>query len=158
MPEKSVPPKKTEKDEKPLPVAAKKSLQDKLGEAVKDLYYISETDAPFETFVFQPEKGAEPFSIVTAGDVLRFAQKPPETPVQEQTLADFFRFPTAEQDWHTDEDKQTVRRFQKLQKLLENHLENLKVFKLGQVELDVYLIGIDADGNLTGVKTQAVET
>lgn len=145
-------------NEKPNKRCAKKSLADKLNDAVKDLYYISETDAPFEPFVWQAETGAEGFSSVNAADVLGFTQKPPETPVQEQTLADFFRFPAAEQDWHTDEDKKIVRRFQKLQKLLETNLKDPKVFKLGTVELDVYIVGIDADGNLAGVKTQAVET
>jgi hypothetical protein len=145
-------------NEKPNKRRAKKSLADKLSDAVKDLYYISETDAPFEPFVWHAETGAEGFSSVNAADVLHFAEKLPETPIQEQTLADFFRFPATEQDWHTDEDKKTVRRFQKLQKLLETNLKDPKVFKLGEVELDVYIVGVDADGNLAGVKTQAVET
>lgn len=158
MPEETASPKKNDKDEKQLKKTAKKSWQDKLNAAVKDLYYISETDAPFEPFVFKPETGAEPFSSVTADEVLHLAQKPPETPTREQTLADFFCFPATEQDWHTDEDKKTARRFQKLQELLETNFKDPKVFKLGEVELDVYIVGIDAEGNLAGVKTQAVET
>lgn len=134
------------------------NLSAKLTAAIKDLYYISETDAPFETFVWQREKDAEPFSEVSAADVLRFAGKDANTTVREQSLEDFFRTPTTEQDWHGDEEKETVRRFRELKNLLETELKNAKVFKVGEIEMDVYIVGIDADGNLAGVKTKAVET
>lgn len=154
MPEENTPKPEQEKPQK----RRKKSLQDKLTEAVKDLYYISETDAPFEPFTWKPETGAEAFSEVKADDVLRLSENAPETPVREQSLADFFRFPATEQDWHTDEDKETVKRYQKLKELLESNLKNPKVFKIGEVEIKVYIVGVDEEGNLTGVKTEAVET
>lgn len=135
-----------------------KNLIEEFKKAAKDLYYISETDAPFEAFVWRREKGAEPFSEPNAADVLRFAKNAPETPVREQTIEDFFKHSTAEQDWHTDEDKETVRRFVKLKDLLQHELKNAKVFRVGKVELDVYIVGVDSDGNLAGVKTKAVET
>ncbi len=44
------------------------------------------------------------------------------------------------------------------EELLENNLKGLKVFKIGKIQLDVYVVGIDAEGKLTGIKTNAVET
>jgi hypothetical protein len=32
------------------------------------------------------------------------------------------------------------------------------VFKVGRVELDIYVVGLDENGNLMGIKTKAVET
>lgn len=142
-------------ESKPEP---EKDFESQLAEAVKDLVYISETDAGFETVLWKPEADAAAFSNFDAASVLRLAQKPAQTPIREQTLAEFFRFPTTEQDWHSDEDKAMVRRYQNLQKLLAENLRDPKVFKIGAVEIDVYIIGIDKDGNVAGVKTSGVET
>lgn len=134
------------------------NLTDKLTAAAKDLYYISETDASFESFVWTREAGAEAFSAVNAADVLRFAGNAPDAPVSEQTTEDFFRNSVTEQDWHGDEEKATLKRFVKLKELIEKELREVKVFKIGEIELDVYIVGINSDGNLAGLKTKAVET
>lgn len=136
----------------------KKDFAEELTEAVKDLVYISETDAGYETVFWRQEAGAAPFSVVDATVVLRCAGKDAQTPIREQTLDDFFSFPTTEQDWQTDEDKAMVRRYQNLKKLLEENLRDPKVFKIGAVEIDVYIIGIHQTGDLAGVKTSGVET
>jgi hypothetical protein len=49
-------------------------------------------------------------------------------------------------------------RFAALKGLMESNLRDLKVFKVGRINVDIYIVGIDEDGNLSGVKTQAVET
>jgi len=42
--------------------------------------------------------------------------------------------------------------------LLEKKLKELKVFKIGKIQLDIYVVGLDAESNLTGIQTKAVET
>ena len=37
-------------------------------------------------------------------------------------------------------------------------MKDLKVFKVGQIELDIYVVGLDSQGVLTGITTKAVET
>jgi len=34
----------------------------------------------------------------------------------------------------------------------------VKVFKIGDVQIDIYVVGIGSNGNLAGVVTKAVET
>jgi hypothetical protein len=146
------------RDKKTKAVDETKTLTDKLSAAVKDLLYISETDAPFEPFVWKRDAGADAFSEPTADAVLRFTGNAPDAPVQEQSEQDFFRVPTTDQDWFGEEEKATAQRFRDLQTLLDNSLKNIKVFKIGKANLDVYIVGVDSDGNLAGLKTQAVET
>ena len=123
--------------------------------ASEGLIYISETDAPFEPFIWKTEK---PLTEVTALDVIKFAEQKPDAKVAEKTLDDFFRQPTEIQDWFGDEEKAQVEKYLKLKELLTEKLKGTKVFKIGDVQIDIYIVGIDAVGNWAGVKTKAVET
>jgi hypothetical protein len=123
--------------------------------ASEGLIYISETDAPFEPFVWKADK---PSTEVTVPDVLKFAGQKSDVKIVEKTLDDFFRQPTEMQDWFGDEEKTQVEKYLKLKELLATKLKGVKVFKIGDVQIDVYIVGIDAEGNLAGVKTKAVET
>ena len=145
--------KKITKDKKANP-----DLMNKMKSAIQNLSYMSETDAPFEAFVWQPEAGAGAFSDVSANDVLHFAEKPADAPIKEFSTEDFFRQPTADQDWYGDDEKATAQRFRDLESMLASELKNVKVFKIGDTELDVYIVGVTPDGDLAGVKTQATET
>ncbi len=40
----------------------------------------------------------------------------------------------------------------------EKNLRDLKVFKIGKIQIDVYVVGLDAEDNLLGIETKAVET
>ena len=51
-----------------------------------------------------------------------------------------------------------AKRFLELQKLLEENLRELKVFRIGRIQLDIFVVGIDKSGSLIGVSTKAVET
>jgi hypothetical protein len=62
------------------------------------------------------------------------------------------------QDWFGEEETATAQKFSALEKLLLENLKDLKVFKIGEIELDIYFVGLDKQGKLAGVKTKAVET
>ncbi len=81
-----------------------------------------------------------------------------DTPVEERNFAEFFARLAEIQDWFGDEEKATAQKFADLKKLLESNLRDLKVFKIGKIQLDVYAVGIDAENNLLGIQTKAVET
>ncbi len=42
--------------------------------------------------------------------------------------------------------------------LLEANLRDLRVFKIGEIQIDIYVVGLDVENNLTGIQTKAVET
>ncbi len=51
-----------------------------------------------------------------------------------------------------------MRRFLALQKVLETNLHDIKVYKVGTINIDVYVVGQAADGTYEGIHTKVVET
>lgn len=124
----------------------------KLEQSVKDLWYMSETDAEINVFL------GEKADSVTKDSFARQIKISAETNIEEKDFAEFFKNLTAIQDWYGDEEKETAEKFSTVEKLLEENLTDLKVFKVGQIEIDIYVVGLDAESVLTGIKTKAVET
>lgn len=130
----------------------KNSFTEQLKAATAGLYYISETDAEIVPF-----KGNQAQST-SKETVLVQTQSASDVPVEERNFTEFFARFTEIQDWFGDEEKETARKFTQLKELLEKNLKDLKVFKVGRIQLDVYVVGLDAENNLVGIKTKAVET
>jgi hypothetical protein len=120
--------------------------------AVKDLFYISETDAKILPFV-----GART-DAVTKENLLNQTKNESNTEVEERDFTEFFDQVTAIQDWFGDEEKAIAAKFLALRDLLKNNLRDLKVFKVGKIEIDIYVVGLDAESVLMGIQTKAVET
>lgn len=127
-------------------------LGKQIAEAVKGLYYVSETDAEILPFV-----GAKS-QTVSVEEILIQTKNESNAAIEERNFADFFARLTEIQDWFGDEEKQTAAKYTVLKNLLEKNLRELKVFKIGKIELDVYVVGLDAENILTGIRTKAVET
>lgn len=146
-------PKKRKKKLFPVVAQAPKiDLTEQIKSAAEGLWYISETDA--EIFPFTGSKA----DAVTKENLLSQLGKPADAPVEERGFEEMFaRFVTI-QDWFGDEEKATTEKFAALKSLLETNLTDLKVFKVGQIELDIYFVGLDKEGNLAGFQTKAVET
>ena len=132
--------------------SAAKSLADRIKKTIRGLYYTSETDAEITPFV------GEKAEDVTAAVLLMQAKLPPDSPVEERDFNEFFSYLTGIQDWFGDEERKTARKFSDLRDLLQKELTDLKVFKVGKIELDVYVVGLDTQSVLTGIQTKAVET
>lgn len=116
------------------------------------LYYISEADA--EILPFTGGKA----EAVTKEEILRQTKSAMDAPVEERNFAEIFARLSRIQDWFGDEEKETAGRFVKLKDFLEKNLKDLKVFKIGSIRLKVYFVGLDAEGRLMGIQTEAVET
>jgi len=116
------------------------------------LSYISETDAEITPFA------GEETEAVTKEEVLKQTKSAVDSPVEERGFAEFFARLTEIQDWFGDEEKKTAQKFVRLKELMETNLKDLKVFKIGKIQLDIYVVGLNAESKLTGIKTKAVET
>ncbi len=116
------------------------------------LTYISETDAEITPFA------GEETEAVTKEEVLKQTESAVDSPVEERGFAEFFARLTEIQDWFGDEEKKTAQKFVRLKELMEKNLKDLKVFKIGKIQLDIYVVGLNAESKLTGIKTKAVET
>jgi hypothetical protein len=81
-----------------------------------------------------------------------------DLPVTEVELDDFFRIATEQQDWHGPEEQETVARFRGLLRILKENLTDIRVYRVGEVEVDVFVIGKTWSGDYAGVSTKVVET
>jgi hypothetical protein len=124
-----------------------------LSEATAGLLFQSESDFPLEPFVWE-RSDAE----ITPEAVKDQAGLPHDAPVKSPSLGSFFKPMTRHEDWHNDEEKATVDRFRELVQILKAHLSDLKVYKIGEVKFDVFVIGKTEEGAIAGVKTTVVET
>lgn len=62
-----------------------------------------------------------------------------DTPVKVVTVDDFFKVATTLEDWHGEEEKEMVAKFKALVNTIKTNLSNPQVYRLGKIEIDVYL-------------------
>lgn len=123
--------------------------------ATNGLLYPSETDAPVVPFVWTADGGQKELS---AAAVVQLAGHPREAVVEEIPAERFFGKVTKKQSWHTEVGRERARRFTELEALLKEHLRGLRVFRIGSIAIDVYVVGVDTLDRLAGVCTKVVET
>jgi len=120
------------------------SIATQLKQASEGLLFGSETDAPFEVVSWQTQEQLTPAKL------LKLRNHPPHAPVELRTVDEFFARATQEEDWHDQEERETVQRFQNLVSVLKQNLSQLQVYRVGSVEIDVYIIGVIPDGDWAG--------
>lgn len=120
--------------------------------AVDGLFYMSETDAEIVPFA------GKTAGSVSAAEVSNQTGASKDLSVEEKDFAGFFAPLIAVEDWFGEEEKAMVQKFEALKSLLEENLKELKVFKIGEVQIDIYVVGLDRENNLAGIQTKAVET
>ncbi len=143
-------PKKVSEQENTSP--GEEQVKKQIEKACKGLFFTSETDAKILPF-FGGQAEA-----VTKEEILSQTKEAIDAPVEEEDFSEFFARLTQIQDWFGDEEKATAQKFADLKNLLESNFRDLKIFKIGKIQLNVYAVGLDAENNLLGIKTRAVET
>ena len=128
-------------------------LLPELEAACANLLWRSEADYPFEVVVLPLDQPS--FTVKT---LLDNSDYPDNTPVAVVSLDDFFKQALVERAWFDSRELKRVERYRNLRDLLETTLENLQVYRLGEVEIDVYILGGTEDSQVIGVKTKTVET
>ena len=130
------------------------NLEQTLTEAAKDLLYPSESDYPFEYFEWDLSEG----NPLTDAQVRKYTDRGSDAPVKEVPFVDFFGRLTEIKDWYGEEEKGATQRFAALRDRLTQLLADLRVFRVGTVEIDVYIVGKSPSGKWVGLRTKAVET
>jgi hypothetical protein len=126
-------------------------LCQRLRQATVDLLWMSESDYPFEVVTWERGSELNPqalFPEVTSDEIA----------VEIVTLTDFFAPAIAIEDWYEAEELAQVDRYKELLHAIESNLTEVQVFRVGEIEITIYIVGKTADGDLVGLKTQAVET
>lgn len=124
-----------------------------LQQAIKGLQYMSETDAPFEV-IHWPDTS----STLDARKVLELSGHKPKDPVQNMSVEDFFKPLIETRSWHGAAEKADVRKYQELLGVIKTKLSDPQVFRVGNIQIDIFVVGKTPQGDWMGVKTKAVET
>jgi Nuclease A inhibitor-like protein len=126
-------------------------LLKELGEATDGLLFMSESDYPLEVFAWG---SAEPTREFLRG----LACFDSSAAVETRGAREFFRAAASEPEWKGEDELAVARRFQSLLRLLETSLTDLKVYRVGAIDIKVYVAGRAPSGNYLGVSTRVVET
>jgi len=128
------------------------SIANQLKQASEDLLFLSESDAPFEV-VRWPAQGQ-----LTPAKLLQLTNHPPDAPVEVVNVEEFFAIATQAENWHDEEEREIVQRFQNLVSVLKQNLSNIQVYRVGKINIDAYIVGVTPSGHCMGLSTQLVET
>jgi hypothetical protein len=116
------------------------------------LLFMSESDYPFE--IFYREGNAE----ISTKSLTELSGEPPDTPVEVMSLEDFLGASVSEPAWKGEEQLAIAKRYQALLRLLKENLEGAQVYRVGRINIAVYIIGRSRAGNWLGITTRVVET
>lgn len=127
-------------------------LDAQIREICTPLIYISEADSSVEMFRWSTHKNFNGETIIHEARLEQNAQ------IEEVAFDDFFLKLTKEKDWFGEPERERAAGFLKLQNLLSENLTDLKVFRIGQVRIEIFVVGLDQSGETVGVRMSAVET
>lgn len=134
------------------PKAKKQRALKELETVAAELIYISETDAGFNVV------DLDSTAALNAANIGKLLKSKKIDPIEEASAAELFERLTRQRDWHGAAERTRTKQYADLLKVLEKHLVDLKVFRIGRVNIDIYVLGRAADGTIAGVKTSATET
>jgi hypothetical protein len=95
---------------------------------------------------------------MSAKDVLTAIGVSAAEHVSEASLESFLLRLVDQKEWFTSAQRENAKRFDELKRLLRSELISLKMIRVGKVRVTIYLLGIDNDGRVAGVKMNAIET
>lgn len=123
-----------------------------LSEAARGLTYMSESDYPLETVRLAGAGRPTPEAL------RELAGAGADAPVQALSLEQFFRAPVSEPSWKGGSELASARRFRELARALAENLSDIEVYKVGEINMPVYVLGRSPAGHWLGLSTRVVET
>lgn len=128
-----------------------RELINQLKQASEGLLWMSESDYPFEVLWWEQ-------SAITPEGLLQLTNHAPDLPVKVMGLDQFFNRAITAADWYNQEQRATLERYQVLVDTLKSHLSDIQVYRVGEVKVDIYILGTTKSGNLVGLSTKSIET
>jgi hypothetical protein len=98
---------------------------------------MSESDYPFELIQWSGD------TAITSEHLCNVSERPAGTRIEEIDTKRFL----GENE-----------RFRKLQAVIESSLADVKVYKVGTIDIPVYIVGRSPEGNWLGVSTRLIQT
>lgn len=124
----------------------------KIEQAAQGLLFMSESDYPFQTVYWEGVREISP-------QFLRSLTRNVEaTPVEVVSIDEFFRNAMSEENRRTEESRREAKKYRDLAQLLKENLDEIKVYRVGKINIPVYIVGRNKTGNWLGISTRVVET
>lgn len=127
------------------------TLLQSIQDAAQGLLFPSESDFPIEPFSYGDQ---EP----TPAALLEQRGLSADTPVEQAALGDFFAGLIEASEDASETDKASAERFRALMNVLETNVDDVRMYRLGKVDIEVVVLGRHASGTWLGVRTNVVET
>ena len=128
------------------------ALQTTLATATERLLYTSESDAPFTWFTRDAWR-----AIPSDATLRRAVGAAADAPVERVTLDHLLRNAVQNYDGTLDQEHRAAR-FRQLSRTLQRELTNITVFRVGTVQIRVFVLGVTRCGTVAGLETLAIET
>lgn len=125
-----------------------KELINQLHSLIEGKVWMSEGDYPFSVICWE--------NVDTIKEKLLNGRDNKQIEVKE--LDDFFGRVTVMEDWYNQEEKEECKSYQELVELLKTNLSDVNVYRIGEVEIDCYILGKTENNTVVGLSTVSVET
>lgn len=129
-------------------------LKDEIISLSSDLMYPSESDEKIEYFEMEVSTDEK----LSLANFRMYNGIRPEIEIEEMDFELFFKPLIKTEDWFGDEEKKWAEDGLKLKRLLTEKLKEIKILKVGRIEIDVYLFGKSEKCKWEGIKTKLIET
>lgn len=134
-------------------------LKTQLESACDDLWWRSEADSPITVvWLFAANMPATSDASYLSDEMIRQLMDCDDAEVKVGDVEGFFERSLTPHSWHTDEDKARISRLEHLKTLLTTALINPQVYRCGEVEISISVLGHTSDGQVAGIQTTLVET
>ena len=125
-------------------------LIERLKQESQGLLWHSESDYPFETIYWE--------NVDDINTKLLQVTDCSDKKIEVRELDSFFKRVTKEEDWYEQEEMAECKRYQALVKLLQTYLTDIKVYRVGSCEVNVYILGKTEKNAIAGLSTISIET
>lgn len=129
-------------------------LKDEIISLSSDLMYPSESDEKIEYFEMEVSIDER----LSLANFRMYNGIRPEIEIEEMDFELFFKSLIKTEDWFGDEEKKWAEDGLKLKQLLTEKLKEIKILKVGRIEIEVYLFGKSEESKWEGIKTKLIET
>jgi hypothetical protein len=126
---------------------------DLLRQASDGLQFASESEYPFEVFLWDistPE--------LTVPQLLEQIGRSGGTSVETIGLEELFAIALTDYTWQTAEEQQTVQQYRRLIEIINRTLDRVQVYRVGTVQVDVFIVGKTPEQHYAGLATKVIET
>ena len=126
-------------------------LINQLSQASAGLLWTSESDYPFDTVYLDHVNDLR-------SKLLELTDCDSESRIEIREFARFFQRVTDEEDCDDEEEMAECKRYQALVKLLQTHLTDIKIYRVGSCEVHIYILGKTEKNAIAGLSTISIET